>query len=363
MLSLLRFGALGHFLSDSSKKSDGAKSEDAVAVPKKYREPVAATKPLNVTLKRVDTKNYLLADLNDQGDLLYLTSPQNADYRQYLVVRKNKEEMLPREKNNIFYRLTDSGNVIRRPGAFRAGAIRQPRFFSTSITAYNEIKFFRTYQDDGSVIMVNYNRKNKETPLELQIAKSEQGNRTIYRCKYPISILEQGEDRSWWILETHGTKMVPSDVITHISGDKVDHLDLPERYRTVQRLVATKGMIAATFGSQQDKEPIRSFVREGSNWRELPIPEGYVYSFVQKVMFDGTIIGFVTDSEEYKFAQVVWKGGGVQKLDQLENWPKHGQITYITALTRRGDIFVRNVTDSATGGGDYYLLTIHASGG
>ena len=75
-------------------------------------------------------------------------------------------------------------------------------------------------------------------------------------------------------------------------------------------------------------------------------------------MFDGLILGFVTDGELKHFRQVVWDGQKVAILDDLPNWPKAGQFSYIVQAARNGNIYVRDELDTGTGKSDYYLLRV-----
>jgi hypothetical protein len=145
--------------------------------------------------------------------------------------------------------------------------------------------------------------------------------------------------------------------LIRIQKGKETSVTMPAGYENVQRIAETKGMVVGTFGIFGGVKPFRSFLRIGSDWRELPIPKGYVMSFVQRVMFDGTVLGFVTNSDATKEKNVLWKGDKIAILDEQPAWPRQGPMSHSVLSNRTGLIYVQDQLNKNSQG-DYYLLRI-----
>ncbi|MEI7987319.1 MAG: hypothetical protein WCI55_16985, partial [Armatimonadota bacterium] len=182
--------------------------------------------------------------------------------------------------------------------------------------------------------------------------------KVYYTAPFPLNILEIEENETIWFKKSFGLKSQRRDELLKASGGKIQTIPYPLIYRTVDRVVATGTIVAATFGNTAEKEPIRSFIKNSNGWKELPIPPGYIFSYVQKVFNSGLILGFVTDQNRAEMKQVVWKDDSVAILNDMPSWPKLGQFSFVTRATRNGNIYVRSVLNTDVGTSENYLLNV-----
>jgi len=314
---------------------------------------------LNLSLTRSSISEFTIVDMNDRGDYLLLVSPVDATYREYVRLYQGTKTSLGRVTPDIRYFLSPNGNTIRRVGQAQMASSLQSRMLGGPVTsAYNEIRFYRRFNDDGSVLNVRFDQQKKESFFHLRVDKSGVPPVVFYTSTNPMMILEKGDSGDIWVRESVKNNSATDDILWKFNGTNKEQITLPKGYKAVDRVAQTGATLAATFGNIQGTDPLRAFVRANNGWKELPLPDGYSFSYVQKVFLDGSILGFVTDGERGHFKQVVWKGDSVAILDDLPAWPKNGQVSLIVQATRKGDLYVRNVTDTSSGASEYYLLSL-----
>lgn len=327
-----------------------------------YRPAVKSQGVLKPKLERSRLNNYQLMDMNDQGDKLFLASPQDAPYREYFAVINGQRKTFPRENISVRYSLAENGNIIRRsvPNRFMFGRFSR-MMGGNSAGPFNELKFYRSLMDDGSILNIKYDSSKRGHKYSLvRTWMRPDREEIVYESANAISVQDRADDGSIWISEATKKGAFDSDILVRIKGNERQIYPYPSIYGTVARVSVTKGIIAATFGRYHDKEPTRSYVLEGKTWRELPIPDGYGHAFVQKVFKDGSILGIASDSEREKAVPILWKDHAVIELDKLANWPKQGLYSYVAFATRNGDLFVRDVNDNAISLNEFYLLSIRS---
>ncbi len=323
-----------------------------------YRPVVPVTTRWTPNLTRSKLSNYSLTDMNDRGDQLFLASPPEADYRDYVFVSNGKTQKLDRVKPEVRYVLTDSGKLVKRIIPSLVPPSRLPRMQIGPIgQAYNEIRFIRYVNDDGSVLNIKFEMVKKQPVYSLRRDYFGADSKILYTTNQSLTILERDGERVW-LRQTPGIDVVDQDKLFLFDQGKMNPVNFPEGYKAIARVAATGDHLAATFGRFQGSQPLRSYRRNGTEWKELPIPSGFEFSFVQKVMDDGIILGFVTDQSLHRFQQVVWKEDSVAVLEDLPAWPRNGQFSFIVRATRGGNIYVRNVNDPVSGSSDYYLLSL-----
>lgn len=344
----------------STKSSSEIKNSIAPALPntKTYRPTVSSKGTLSPKVVRSEYNYLPLMDMNDRGDYLFLSSPIGASYREFLHVYQGKSVSSGRLTSSSRWSLTPDGNIVKRveqqfpfgSGRLNGGLVSW---------AYNELRFYRRFTDDGSMIYVN-NNLNKSKQLTAKLVKDRIGSATkvFYTAPFPLNILEIEEDESIWFKKSFGQKSEQRDELLKASGGKIESVYYPTSYSTIDRIAATGSIIAATFGSPKEMEPVRSYVRQSNGWKELPIPPGYMFSYVQRVFHNGLILGFVTDQDRAAMKQVVWKNDSVAILNDMPSWPKLGQFSYISRATRNGNIYVRSVLNTDTGTSENYLLNV-----
>jgi hypothetical protein len=224
--------------------------------------------------------------------------------------------------------------------------------------AFNDIRFYRRFTDDGSMIYVSSSIHKKELTSRLMKDKPGVPSNVYYTSKYPLTILDIDDHENVWVRESTDPNKATQDHLLKFTGQKFERISLPPGYGGVDRVSCTGTMIAATFGNSIGPEPYRTFVRTGSEWKELPIPKGSVFSFVQKIFNNGLILGFVTDENRQNLQQVVWKDDSIRLLNELPAWPKKGQFSIVTRATRTGDLYVRSVLNTENGASENYLLNV-----
>jgi hypothetical protein len=360
ILAFARYLISKNLAAFSTKNSSENKNSITPVEPnsKTYR-PVIASKGSLVPKVVRSEHNYLpLMDMNDRGDYLFLASPVGASYREFLHFYKSKSVSSGRLAASSRWSLTPNGNVVKRveqQSPFGAGRING----GMVSWAFNELRFYRRFTDDGSMIFVDSNL-NKSKQLTAKLVKDRIGSETkiYYTASFPLNILEIEENETIWFKKSFGQKSEQRDELLKASGGKVETVPYPTAYSTVDRVAATGSIMTATFGSPKGKEPVRSFVRQSNGWKELPIPPGFIFSYVQKAFNNGLILGFVTDQNRAEMKQVVWKEDSVAILNDLPAWPKLGQFSFVTRATRNGNIYVRSVLSTDAGTSENYLLNI-----
>jgi hypothetical protein len=344
----------------STKSSSEIKNSIAPTIPntKTYRPTVSSKGTLSPKVVRSEYNYLPLMDMNDRGDYLFLSSPIGATYREFLHVYQGKSVSSGRLSSSSRWSLTPNGNIVKR--VEQQFPIGSGRINSGLVSlAFNELRFYRRFTDDGSMIYVNSNL-NKSKQLVAKLVKDRIGSETkvYYTATFPLNILEIEEDEVIWFKKSFGQKSEKRDELLKASGGLVETVPYPTSYSTVDRVAASGSIMAATFGSPKENEPIRSFVKNSNTWKELPIPPGYMFSYVQRVFSNGLILGFVTDQDRAEMKQVVWKEDSVAILNDMPSWPKLGQFSFISRATRNGNIYVRSVLNTDTGTSENYLLNV-----
>lgn len=180
----------------------------------------------------------------------------------------------------------------------------------------------------------------------------------LYAAKQVLTVLATDEHDTAWISARTGSASKGTDKLFKFNGAAHEEVPMPEGYSNVHRIAATNGTVAGTFGILNGKLPFRSFIADGKSWKELPIPSGYECSFVQQVFNDGVILGYVTSWDGKNMKNVLWKGDSLVILNDVQGWPKNGELTLVNRSNHTGMVAVRNIQDQATGNSDYYLLSL-----
>ena len=304
-----------------------------------------------------------VTSIGDGGELLF--NPD--DGKSYFYVSKGTtKEILS----------TDSG---LRPQLMPDGHVEMTQVNSSTSFNYpfdqyrNDSGFFK----DGSVLIVDaanmpgekravytlyrkwYRAEPKQTKFGHKIF--ELRSEVIFRAPNRISFLEKSDTGTVWVQDHQGTENHGTDQLIRIDGGVHVKVPLPQGYENVQRIAQTGDIVVGTFGITKGAKPFRNFEKVGKNWKELPIPEGFVMSFVQKVFYDGTILGFVTNSDATKMVNILWKGDKVAILNNRPEWPKQGTLSLSILSNRQGLLYVEDRSTPGTAAFGYYLLKISVS--
>ncbi len=180
----------------------------------------------------------------------------------------------------------------------------------------------------------------------------------LYKSNSPLTLLELSDEGTIWIRERNGNNANGNDKLIRIDPKSSEEIRFPTGYKDVMRVANTGANLVATFGKIEGDQPKRAHLRVNQGWHELPIPEGYDFSFVQKVLTNGAMIGYVTTADGKNIRQVEWLGDACVILNDLPNWPKQGLMSVIILANRKGDIYVRNVLNTDTNASEYYLLNV-----
>lgn len=156
----------------------------------------------------------------------------------------------------------------------------------------------------------------------------------------PISILERSDKNVFWFRHPRTSRSTDDDLLFRLRNEKVEAIEFPPNYASVDRVCQTGNMIAASFGWPDNNEPVRSFTMQGSKWIELPIPEGFDNSYVQKITFSGIILGYIENSDTGQIQSVAWKGKACKLLASLPNWPKPKDSQLIYSANRQGELYL-----------------------
>jgi hypothetical protein len=324
---------------------------------KKFRPGVEPTGSFTPSLTRSQYNSWPLLDMNDRGDYLFLASPTSADYREILHIYDGKSVLSERLPVGARWGLTPNGNIIKRIDpifSFQGGRLNG----GLVSWAYNDIRFYRRFTDDGSAISIISSQTKKKLTAKLVKDKTGSPLKVFYESHFPLNVLEIENSETIWIEESMNPKGAGNDRLLKFSGGKKEVIALPNGYNSVERIAATGSIVAGTFSNAKEGQPTRSYVKTSADWKELPLPSGAVFSFVQKVFNNGAILGFVTDADRDKMRQVVWQGDSMAVLNDMPAWPKLGLFAIVTRATRRGDIYVRSVLNTETGTSENYLLNL-----
>ncbi|MEI8281934.1 MAG: hypothetical protein WCG75_05985, partial [Armatimonadota bacterium] len=281
-----------------------------------------------------------IIDMNDRGDMLLLSSPPTAKYREFVHVFNGKSIRSEQVEATARWVLTPSGNILKMG---RATQIRSSGFISQS---YNELRFFKRITDDGSVIYTNTTQRRKAFNYQLLKSKNGMPNEMLYSSNNPLLILEIEESGAIWLRETFEVNKIKHDQLLRISATGTEKIALPRGYNLADRVATCKSVVVATFGQSSGLMPFRSFRRTSNGWEEMPTPKGSMFTFVQRALFSGLVLGFATDQSRTMMKQIVWKGNEIGILDDCPMWPKVGQFAVVVRATRRGDIYVQSVLNT-----------------
>lgn len=366
------------------------------------RPTIAPSGTLKFKLTRLPLPQAELVGINDRGDMLFLTNPNQREYR---LVRGSQSAPIKAYEPDMRCYLLSSGSTIQFSAlSTYSGASSliypfdpdagMPKLFSdgTVATIYRDAKF--TKAKDGQILVsagrlgvspirttstYTVIRERHEAVKTVDAAK--QGKTQLYRgpgsreyidyrkleavlfeTQYPPVVMAIDADDHAWIVEKAWNRHGGHDYLRKLSNDGSEVVALPDSYFQVERVVCGKGGVAATFSNPMTRLPARSYVRRDGKWMELPIPEGYDISFVQKVFDDGSILGFVMTVGKQNLREVLWKGVSVGILSEDPSWPKNAQISVVTRANGRGQFCVRNITDPTTGASEFYMLQVENIG-
>ena len=343
----------------------------------------------DVKLSRSELPQMPVAGFSDNHDVLLSTGTAEYDYHS-----GGQAKQLKADAPNVRYNVTSSGQLIQLAGEritsgtsptiypFNESADR-PKFFGDGYLAVVRKNIsvkpdFKRPAGDFYVLTRETQRTtDKGSPLtegpssgggstqDKRVAAIPQGyfnlpvkSEELFVSPKRLTVLTTDDKASVWVSAREGKTGQTKETLLKFSDGKSEEVPMPEGYVNVLRMAVTGETVAATFGIVNGKLPFRSFVSQGKDWKELPLPSGFDCSFVQQVLSDGTILGYVTTWEGKNMKSLLWKGDSVAVLNDLPAWPKKGDLSLITRSNRVGDICVRNITDAASGSSEYYLLKL-----
>ena len=369
----------------------------------------------SVELTRLPLPQLPIIALDDHGDVLFITSESK---REYQTFENGKLQTLLSPAVNVQECLLQSGKIVQltdepiiplsSPLSFPfREELKQPFFFSDgsiAITKPVRLQYIREHMPHlhlpakyanfkhdfftlrretivcslvpGSQTQTTSTRMRPnfaKTPGSPNQPTSFGGSISVNSSNYINKIVHSAEvyasekmltllciepDDTVWVSEHTGFVTAGSDQLLKIHGEQKDVIPLPKDYRNVHRIVATNGQVVGTFGITNGNEPFRAFLKQGANWNELPIPEGFDCSFAQQILANGMILGYITTWDGKKLRNVVWSGSQLTILNDSPAWPKHGVISLVTHANHAGTIAVQNVTNAASGASEYYLLKL-----
>ena len=343
--------------STPKEKASLASAQPPSAAKQVYRKAVEPVGILTPKISRNNLSKLPLFDTNDRGDMLFLLSPPSAKYREYLHVYNGKSVRSGRLGETVRLMLTPNGSLIKRfdfisPfGAGRSGSLNYG-------WGYNEYRFFKRFTDDGSLIFIE--SKIRKKILTTTLVKQKQGEpaKVFFTSHFQMGINEIDDSGSIWVREMADSRLRNHDRLLKFSGGQMTDVPFPPGYTTVERVAAYGSTVTATFGTVANNEPVRAFMQTPKGWKELPLPAGGTFAFVQKVFDNGLVLGFVTDENRDNMTQVVWKGDSVALLNKQPGWPRVGQLSFVNRANRKGDIYVRSVLNTESGISENYLLHV-----
>ncbi|MEI7987320.1 MAG: hypothetical protein WCI55_16990 [Armatimonadota bacterium] len=366
-------------------------------VVKNYLKAPKPSGTLAVKINRQDSTLGLLADMNDRGDYLFLTSRSGVKLREY----NHTFDGISVEKRS----LEDTSTLRLSTGGHLATTSQLAEFDSTCPVGFpfetDQFKFNIDSDKSYFVVRTKHDPKTKmdhygldrdtQSSVSPNIVDSQgvknvpnsdipngqassqsrfsgagsfgsattsTTSKEIFRSAFPIALLCNSDLGTIWVRERNGNNSNGNDKLIRIDPNSSEEIKFPAGYRDVMRVANTGENLVATFGKIDGDRPLRAHLRVGNGWRELPIPEGYDFSFVQKVMTNGAMIGNVTTTDGKNIRQVAWLGDACVILNDLPNWPKQGLMSVIILANRQGDIYVRNVLNTETNASEYYLLNV-----
>ena len=328
---------------------------------RKYR-PIFLAKNINsISVKRIQHHLGQIPVMNDRGDLLYY----NVETRKFELISGGIVAKTGKLESGNSLKLKQDGTLsvykLRSPPPGSSGDLGS--FGPVTSLPYNEARFFSFERDDRSNYQVRYSEKKSDRHYSLllvpQAGEKKAKVSELYHSKNLLITLEIGMDKSLWVQESgsHGPKQDSNNLIFIL--DKQSHaVAMPDGYHFVDRVATGGSVVAGTFGYFGSTEPIRSFRQQLNSWKELRLPEGAVFSFVQKVFTNGLILGFVTDANFEHMRQVAWDGDDVTILNDQPDWPKQGKFSYVIDANRNGDVLVDNELNDRNKSTEIYLVHI-----
>lgn len=324
-----------------------------------YRATLPPSGAASIQLTRSKYNSMPLVDMNDRGDYLFLAaSPSSPAPRQYIHIFNGKSVKSEVVAASTRWMLTSSGKIISRTATGRVSPFLTGRLGGTqNFWPYNELRFMSRFDEDGSSFGIQFIMRNRTHSFAFERFGTDAKNEILYQSARELQYIERSDNNTFWVREATDAKSINANLV-RLSQGKSETVTLPQGYSAVERMAQTGEKVAGTFGNITSDQPIRSFVKVGNDWKELPIPPGYVFSYVQKIFTNGLILGFVTDASRDVARPVVWDGDKVAELEKLPSWPKNGTYSVITNATRRGDIYVRTVLNTSSGASESYLMHV-----
>lgn len=339
-----------------SQLPPSVKESNQPDVPKAENRPIIAPSgSWTPTLKRLPNESGRLMDMNDHGDFLYCETPSTDYYQDYLFVSNGKPQKLDHNAHDVTLLLTEDGKLIKRlPVHTVNGAVGAQGGASGATSIYNRGNFIRTTNENGATLNIS---AGGSPPFTL--TQSEDGgiSKKLYAANGPITLLDTDKGRIW-LRETPKLGAVDQDMLVLVDNGKAKKIGLPDGYHSVSRVAATNKYVVATFGRYLGKEPFRSYRWDGENWKELPLPKGYQNSYVQKVLFDGVVIGLISDHDSNVYRQVAWKGESIAILDNLPGWPQTNHPLVVDRATRNGTLCLKDPHSVSTTSNEIFLLSL-----
>ena len=299
-----------------------------------------------------------LVSIGDGGELLF-----NPNYeKSFFSISKGVTKEIQRTDSGLWPKMMPDGHIDMSHGS---------SVFSSTYP-FDQDRSDPGYFNDGSSMVIDVanmpgekravytlNRKwYRPEPEHTKMGDKviELRSEIIFRAPNRIAFLEKSDTGVIWVQDHHGTEHHGTDQLIRIEKGRQERISMPPGYENVQRIAQTKDMVVGTFGIYAGAKPFRNFLRVGSDWKELPIPTGYVMSFVQTVFYDGTILGYVTSSDAKKMRNVLWKADKVAILDEQPGWPKQGNMSQSILSNRNGLLSVRDgMAPGVASLGDYLI--------
>ena len=328
--------------------------------PQNYRPITLPKSTFTPNVTRSEYNRFPLVDMNDRGDYLFLENPRAENFREYIHIFSGKEIRSGLIPSDHRWLLTRGGNILKR-----TAPSRNPMYVfgkngggrSTS-GPYNDLRFMTRYEDDGSFINFRYVATKRKHLSTLEKDFVDGHTEVFYQTPHQADLLDIGDDGSNWIRQSNSIDKKEDDVLLKFANNKMESIPFPHGYQAVERVAKTGKYLACSFGNQSSTEPVRTFTKTDKGWHELPIPQGYIFSYVQKIFNDGLILGFVTDATRENMKQVVWDGDRIAIINDMPAWPKLGKFSLVVNATRRGDILVKSVLNTESGANENYLIHI-----
>lgn len=348
------------------------------------RMPVKSTGTIEVHLKRIAAPNSEVIDVGDQDQLLIL---ENALSRDYSTLVNGKREVLSKPFSGYVYRMLPSGKVVQSPdmtGHSGMSGLSYPynsesdRSFLYADGSYLSAppSHTGTLRSDGrpraggvgSQMVRSPSRANLYTlvrqidspsraPGEPTVSPNTKFFDRVFQARNQVTIQSVGEG-SVWVTESIGSHSGGQDILRHLTPKGAELVKLPKGYFHVNRIRETNGVTVATFGSAFDPQPYRTFMKSKDGWTELPVGTDYTSCFVQQVLADGRVLGFLCRDDMSRIEPVVWKGDRMGFLSKDPAWPKSGTQCLFACANKNGTFVVRSILDSRTNKSEYFALKL-----